>query len=185
MLLKIFRFLTYIYKIFSGIQIGYNSVVNPLSIIRAAGSEISIGKSSIVFGSLATMKRGAKIHISNGVYIGKSSLVAAKSIVIEKNTLISSNCFIADNDGHSLDLKIRRKDVINRLKGSKKWSQIKVETVKICKDSWIGYGSIILKGVTIGEGSIVGAGSVVTSSVPPFTVVAGNPATIIKRIKIN
>lgn len=47
-------------------------------------------------------------------------------------------------------------------------------------DNWIGYGAIILKGVIIGKGSIIGAGSVVTKSVPPYSIVAGNPAKVIK-----
>jgi acetyltransferase-like isoleucine patch superfamily enzyme len=59
------------------------------------------------------------------------------------------------------------------------------EAVYIDDDVWIGAMSIILKGVTIGEGAIVGAGSVVTKDVPPWAIVAGNPAKIIREIGIN
>ena len=56
----------------------------------------------------------------------------------------------------------------------------------VIKDkAWIGFNSIILKGVTIGEGAIVGAGSVVTKDVPPYTIVAGNPARIVREIPEN
>jgi len=182
MLLAIFRFFTGLYKSLSFIEVGRNTVLNPFGIKKISNSEIIIGNSSIIFGNLATEKGGSKIQISDRVFIGRSVLVASKSIIIEENVLISSNCFITDNDGHSLDYRVRRNDVINRLRGCKNWKNIKDKPVRICKNSWIGYGSIILKGVTIGEGSIVGAGSVVTSSVPPFTVVAGNPAKVLRRI---
>jgi acetyltransferase-like isoleucine patch superfamily enzyme len=55
--------------------------------------------------------------------------------------------------------------------------------VRICKGSWIGANSVILLGVTIGENAVVGAGAVVTKDVEPYTVVAGNPARVIRRIK--
>lgn len=67
---------------------------------------------------------------------------------------------------------------------SKSVSQ-KESHVIIGNDVWIGAGSIIMNGVTIGEGAIVGAGSVVTRDVPPYTVVAGNPARMIREIKPN
>jgi chloramphenicol O-acetyltransferase type B len=53
----------------------------------------------------------------------------------------------------------------------------------IKKDSWIGMEAMILKGVTVGEGAIVAARSVVSKDVPPFTVVAGNPAKVVKYLK--
>ncbi|MGC8751800.1 DapH/DapD/GlmU-related protein, partial [Hydrotalea sp.] len=62
----------------------------------------------------------------------------------------------------------------------KNWEKVKSSPIKIADKAWIGFNVIILKGVTIGEGAIVGAGSVVTKDVPPYAVVAGNPAKIIK-----
>lgn len=59
----------------------------------------------------------------------------------------------------------------------------RVKPVKICSGAFIGVGAIILPGVTIGKCAVVGAGSVVTKDVPPYTVVAGNPARFIKRIQ--
>lgn len=57
-------------------------------------------------------------------------------------------------------------------------------TITICDDVWIGAGAIILNGITIGKGAIVGAGSVVTKNVEPYTIVVGNPAKKIKELKI-
>ena len=62
------------------------------------------------------------------------------------------------------------------------WSDVNTKPVVIKKNAWIGTRSIILKGVTIGEGSIVAAGSVVTTNVPNYTLVAGNPAIVKKRL---
>ena len=64
----------------------------------------------------------------------------------------------------------------------KDWSNVNSAPITICDDAWIGMNCIILKGVTIGEGAIVGAGSVVTKDVPAWTVVAGNPARVVKKI---
>ena len=62
------------------------------------------------------------------------------------------------------------------------WNEVKSKKIHIKKNSWICARSIILKGVTIGKGSIVAAGSVVTKDVPDFTLVSGNPAKIIKNL---
>jgi len=64
----------------------------------------------------------------------------------------------------------------------RKYIQRKPSIIKIGDDVWIGAGAIILPGVTIGEGAIIGAGAVVTKDVPPFAVVAGNPARILKYV---
>jgi|Deesub1362A_J573_1020465.scaffolds.fasta_scaffold00528_18 maltose O-acetyltransferase len=61
---------------------------------------------------------------------------------------------------------------------------VELGKVKIEKDAWIGAGAIILPNVTIGEGAVVGAGAVVTKDVPPYTVVAGVPARVIKKLEL-
>jgi acetyltransferase-like isoleucine patch superfamily enzyme len=54
--------------------------------------------------------------------------------------------------------------------------------VAICDDAWIAAGATVLRGVTIGNGSVVAAGAVVTDDVPPFTIVAGNPARVVRTL---
>ena len=85
----------------------------------------------------------------------------------------------------------RRKDIDDELAdlrskqnmiAHKNWDVVNSKPIKICDDAWIGMNCIILKGVTIGEGAIVGAGSVVTKDVPAWTVVAGNPAKVVKTL---
>jgi len=100
-----------------------------------------------------------------------------------------------DHDSHSLDYTLRQDDIKQQVydfrnhKGNfiknKNWSAVSTKPIKICKNVWIGMNAVILKGVTIGEGAIVGACSVVTKDVPPFTIVAGNPAREIKQLDPN
>ena len=72
---------------------------------------------------------------------------------------------------------------LGKPRNDKNWEVVKSKEIAIENDVWIGMKSIILKGVTIGEKSIVAAGSVVTKSVPANTIVAGNPAKVVKHLK--
>ena len=118
---------------------------------------------------------GAVIKIGNNVGISHTAITATQSVEIGDDVLIGSNCMIADTDFHPLDADIRR-ECPNDL------TKTKSAPIKIEKDVFIGARSIILKGVTIGEGSIVGAGSVVTKDIPANEIWAGNPAKFIKKI---
>ena len=81
------------------------------------------------------------------------------------------------------DVKDWKKGLIEGKEGKyKNWKAVASDKIVIKDKAWIGFNSIILKGVTVGEGSIVGAGSVVTKDVPDYTVVAGNPAIIVKTL---
>ena len=85
-------------------------------------------------------------------------------------------------DNHSLDFRIRKKDLSDWKKGYHDWSLHPCKPIKLSQGCWIGARAIILKGVAIGTQSVVGAGSVVTKNVDPYSIVAGNPARVIKRI---
>ncbi|WP_369813950.1 DapH/DapD/GlmU-related protein [Flavobacterium sp. KJJ] len=100
--------------------------------------------------------------------------------------------FVYDHNSHSLDYKERQNDILQQLSDyregkffteNKNWDVVDSKPIKICSNAWIGMNCIILKGVTIGEGAIVGAGSVVTKDVPAWTVVGGNPAVVIKKLE--
>jgi acetyltransferase-like isoleucine patch superfamily enzyme len=92
------------------------------------------------------------------------------------------NCNIIDTDSHSLHSGERKNDTVDWQKGLmyKDWNLVISQKVAIESKSWIGLRSIVLKGVTLSEGTIVAAGSVVTKSTEPFSLIGGNPAKFIK-----
>lgn len=106
------------------------------------------------------VKIGCRVVIMNGCL-----MMAAGGITIDDDAQIAANVQLISNN-HDLD---------NR-------QIITCKPVHICRRAWIGAGATILPGVTIGENSVVGAGSVVTHDVEPNTIVAGNPARVIRKI---
>lgn len=107
-----------------------------------------------------------KVKVGNNVVIMNGSLMMASGgITIEDNTMLAANVQLISNN-HDLD----KRAIITCL------------PIHIKKNCWIGAGATILRGVTIGENSVVGAGSVVTKDVPDNVIVAGNPAKIVKNI---
>jgi acetyltransferase-like isoleucine patch superfamily enzyme len=115
-----------------------------------------------------------KLSIGNNVGISATSIICNHEIIIGNNVMIGGNTVIYDTDFHSLDPKIR---------GTSKDKQLAKKRSVIIKDNvFIGAHSTILKGVTIGENSIIGACSVVSKDIPPNEIWAGNPAKFIKKI---
>lgn len=112
--------------------------------------------------------------IGNGCDIGHNVFFTInKRVVIEDHVNIASNVFILDSDAHPRDPYLRAQKLPP--------SPDEVKPIRICKHAWIGHGSYIMKGVTVGEGAIVGSNSVVVSDVPPFSVVMGNPARVVVK----
>jgi acetyltransferase-like isoleucine patch superfamily enzyme len=122
---------------------------------------------------LVAERAGAVLEIGNHVGISGAVLFCAEHIVVEAYVNIGVGVRIYDTDFHPISWKERR---IN-LKDT-----VSTKPVRICQDAWIGTNAIILKGVTIGERSIVAAGAVVTADVPPDCVAAGVPAKVVKRL---
>lgn len=158
------------------------SVVNNLGKPEA----ISIGPFTHIRGELLTFGHGGKIRIGGYCYVGDGSRVwSAKSINIGNRVLISHNVNIFDNATHPLNPRARHEQFRKIISGEPITSiDLAEESVTIHGDVLIGCAAIVLSGVTIGEGAVVGAGSVVTRSVPPFAIVAGNPARILREIPI-
>ncbi|MBL7873754.1 MAG: acyltransferase [Cyclobacteriaceae bacterium] len=151
---------------------------------RAPDSYISIGKGCLILGYISLETNEARIEIGDNVYIGQNTMiVCSKEIKIQSDILISSDCIIQDSDNHSIDFETRKNDVANWKKGIHDWSKHPSIPIHLLSGCWIGAKAIILKGVTIGERSIIGAGSVVTKSVSDYTIAAGNPARFIKKIE--
>ena len=113
-------------------------------------------------------------------------IMAEERIEIGSYCLISWNVGIADSDFHPLDPAQRRVDAMALApfyKDRPPRPTLRTAPVVIKDNVWIGMGAVILKGVTIGENSVVAAGAIVSKDVPPNSVVAGNPAAVVKRLE--
>jgi len=115
--------------------------------------------------------------IKDNVGISSVAVVCHNSITIGNNVLIGGNTVIYDTDFHSMDY-------LERTGTPEILSNVKTAPVFIDDNAFIGAHSIILKGVTIGKNSIIGAGSLVSKSIPPNEIWAGNPAKKIKDILV-
>jgi acetyltransferase-like isoleucine patch superfamily enzyme len=115
-----------------------------------------------------------QLRIGNGTAIGYNSiLIANQEIVIEEDVIVSFDCRISDSDGHPRRADLRAQQAPLDPKD--------IRPVRICRRAWIGNGAHIMKGVTIGEGAIIGSNSVVISDIPPYCLALGNPAEIYFR----
>lgn len=120
---------------------------------------------------LATRSAGAAIRIGHDVGMTGATIVAANAITIGDRVLIGANTTIVDTDFHPIDAAARRRDILAGAHAP----------VRVEDDAFIGMGCLILKGVTLGAGCVIGAGSVVTRDVPPGAMAAGNPARVVRH----
>jgi galactoside O-acetyltransferase len=174
-------FLRYIKKRFY--KIGINTKIQIRKIVFNKNSFLKVGENAIIECSLVFEKPNTSINIGDRTFIGGSTLLDCTSdLIIGNDVLISWGCTIIDHNSHSINWIERQNDVIDCLKNAKNWEHVVSKKIIIKNRSWIGFNTIITKGVTIGEGSIIASGSVVTKDVDPYTVVGGNPAKFIKKI---
>lgn len=165
---------------------GTGSRVNFWRIRPCKGGVLRVGENSMVRAEMVYERQGASINIGNRTFIGRGLFTIAERLVIGDDVMISWNVTIVDHNSHSLKFSERSNDVkMNAFEGIKHWDCIKIAPVRIEDKAWIGFGCSILKGVVIGEGAIVGANSVVTKDVPAWTIVAGNPAKVIREISVS
>ena len=151
-------------------------------------SNIQIGSNSVIEGKLIVNPYGGKIKIGENCFLGYNSRIQSDTgITIGNNVLISYNVNIIDNNAHEINYLQRRKSgkmiLQEGFHNIKERGDVLGKEIFIEDDAWISLNVIILKGVRIGKGAIVGAGSVVTKDIPPFTISVGNPATVVKNIE--
>ncbi len=144
--------------------------------------ELEILDGAWVGSALVFEKDGARIAVGSNTFMCGAVLSCAQSIVVGSHVQIAWGVVIMDHNSHSLNYLERRNDLPKALIGEKTWNDVKIAAVCIEDDVWVGVNAIILKGVRIGHGAIIAAGSVVTKDVPPMCVVAGNPAKIIRYL---
>ncbi len=146
--------------------------------IKIFGAPIKLGKHANI---LSTSDKKIRLTVwaedknKGGIEIGNYCLIcpgvrisSADYIRIGNNTMLASHAYITDADWHG---------IYNRI-----WTLGPTAPVSIGENVWIGDSAIICKGVTIGDNSIIGAGSVVIRSIPPNTIAAGNPARVVKEL---
>jgi acetyltransferase-like isoleucine patch superfamily enzyme len=121
---------------------------------------------------LTTWQAGAVLEIGANFAMTGGTICATKRIIIKNNVTVGANTTIADTDFHPLHPEVRRLHP----------QEAQTAPILIEDSVFIGTNCLILKGVTIGQGSVVGAGSVVTKDVPPNVIAAGNPARIVREL---
>ena len=148
-------------------------------------ADLEIGDYTHIAGELGIMSQGASLRIGHHCFVGVGTRIWAKqSIVIGDYVLIAHLVDIHDSNGHALDPNLRRNDPIDLFENhtERDWTTVSSCAVRIESDVWIGFKSSIMKGVTIGRGAVVAAGSVITKDVPAHTLVAGNPAQVVRKL---
>ena len=169
-----------------GVEVGHGWRCYGLPIIqRHRGSQIRIGQGMSLRSTprsnplgpnhpvmISTRRRGARLKIGSDFGMTGGSLVCDERITIGDRVWVGANAVIADTDFHPLDPDLRRARPL----------AAKTAAIAIGDDVFIGMHALILKGVHIGEGAVIAAGSVVSRDVPPRSLAAGSPAQIIREI---
>jgi len=152
--------------------------------IRGDTDKIMVGKHTRILGELLTFAHGGEIRIGEWCYVGEGTRIwSAASIEIGDRVLISHSANVFDSLTHPLQAAARHEQVKQIFeRGHPRKISLDESPVKICDDAWIGAGAMVLRGVTVGEGGVVAAGAVVTKDVLPHSIVAGNPAVLVREL---
>jgi UDP-3-O-[3-hydroxymyristoyl] glucosamine N-acyltransferase len=165
----------------TGCQLGFGVIINGSPYVRRKGKgRIVLGNHVTINASrwgnwlgtpgamILSAEDGAILELKSGAGVSASQLIANIGIEIGEESLIGAGCLICDSDMHEVPLGIGQ--------------TVAMAPIKIGRRVFVGARSIILKGVTIGDGAVIGAGSVVCRDIPAGALAAGNPAVLINRV---
>ena len=153
---------------------------------------VTIGEKCIINAHFIFESERGEVIIGNNVHLGGVTFISRNKIEIQNDVTMAWGIVIYDHNSHSIFWKDRKNDnhqcyddyinyncnnIVN-----KDWTCVSDAPIVIESKVWIGFDVTILKGVTVGEGAVIGAKSVVTKNVEAWTVVAGNPAVVVKYL---
>jgi acetyltransferase-like isoleucine patch superfamily enzyme len=164
------------------VQVGRGTSIAWRRLKHFSGNQLSVGEDSIIHANLVFEDSGGEIRIGSRTFIGRSHLICYRSIIVGDDINMSWGITVVDHDSHSTKWEERRDDVREWGHGRKNWQHVAHAPVVIGNKAWVGFNVSILKGITIGEGAVIGACSVVTRDIPPYCVAAGNPAKVIRSL---
>jgi acetyltransferase-like isoleucine patch superfamily enzyme len=164
------------------VRVGRGTSIAWRRLKHVSGNQLSVGEDSIIHADISFEESGGNIRIGSRTFVGRSHLVCYRSLMIGDDVIMSWGITVVDHDSHSLEWEKRCNDVRDWGKGQKNWQHIAHAPVVIGNKAWVGFNVSILKGVTIGEGAVIGACSVVTRDIPPYSVVVGNPARVVRSL---
>lgn len=147
---------------------------------------IRIGKATVIRGHLMIFAHGGDIEIGDWCYLGEGARIwSAASVKIGDRVLISHDVEIHDTIAHAVSAHERHTQFRELSESGHQTDLANVTRapVVIGNDVWIGFRSAVLRGVTVGDGAIVAANSLVLDDVPPWTMVAGVPARVVKQLE--
>ncbi len=148
-------------------------------------NHLTIDAGSTVRAHIIYERPTAVCSVGKRTFIGDGTISIAERVDIGDDVLVSWGVSITDHNSHSIRFSLRANDVLQWRMKKKNWDNVEVKPIRIGDKAWIGFNAIILKGVSIGEGAVVGAGSVVTKDIEPWTIVAGSPARFVREIPPN
>lgn len=181
LILALLRKICEIRTAMNGCQLGSGVILNGLPHIRRKGNgRIVLGDGVTINAArwanwlgtpgamILSVEDGAVLELKRGAGVSSSQIIANIGIEIGEDSMVGAGCLICDSDMHEVPL------------GSGK--TVAMAPIKIGKEVFIGARCIILKGVTIGDSAVIGAGSVVSKNVPARALVAGNPALVLRML---
>ena len=151
---------------------------------RHRRDSIAVGTGTHIRGQLLTFGHGGRITMGSHCFVGDNSkLWSGVELTVGDRVLIGHNTSIFDCDAHPMNARERHRQYVEIItRGHPAELDLAEEPVNIGDDVWIGCNVVVLKGVTIGQGAVIGAGSIVTHDVPPYVLVTGNPARVVREL---